>query len=136
MASANRSLACGFVRPVHQPGPHVAAVRNLDFLEVVFPIFQFVQLPLGGIRMQMRHALAGQRGRPRGQEQFQTFDHHFSRLRQAAGIEPQDAERQSGINRGLGLLRIDAQHREAGLPAAQQAASINGTKRSLQIRQT
>jgi hypothetical protein len=83
--------------------------------------------------MQMHDALPGQRGRSRRQEKFQTFDHHFSCLSQAAGIEPQDAEGQGGVNRRLGLLLIHAEDREAGLAAAQESTGINRTKRSLQI---
>ena len=32
----------GLVGPMHQPGPDVAAVRDLDFLEMVVAVFQFV----------------------------------------------------------------------------------------------
>jgi hypothetical protein len=32
----------GLIGPVHQPGPYVAAIRNLDFLKMILTIFQFV----------------------------------------------------------------------------------------------
>jgi hypothetical protein len=98
MASANRSAALGLIGPVHQVGLYIPGIENLNFLEVIFAIFRFVELPLGSVTMEMRHALAGQRGRARGQKKFQTLDRHFSRLRHAADIEPQDAEGQGSIN--------------------------------------
>jgi hypothetical protein len=118
---------------MHQAGAYVSAISYLDFLEVTVPGFKLVQLPFGSIGMQMRHALAGQRGSSRRQKEFQTLHHDLSRLCYAAGIEPQDAEGQCRVNRKLGFMRIHSQNGEAGLSAMQNPTGINGTKRPLEI---
>ena len=67
---------------------------------------QFVQLPLGGVAMEVRHALAGQRrSSAQGKNSFNPSTIIFPGLRQAAGVQPQNAEGQRGVNRCLGLLR-------------------------------
>ena len=56
---------------------------------------------------------------------MKTFDHHTPVLYLTAGIEPEDAEAQSGVDHGLRLLGVDAKHGERGLPFPQQCASVN-----------
>ena len=65
--------------------------------------------------------------------EFQTFDRDLSRLGLAAYIEPQDAKGQSGVNRGLRLLRVHAHDGKTGLSPSQEATGINWAERLLEI---
>jgi hypothetical protein len=65
IASPKRSRR--LISRVHQPCGYIAAVGYIDLFQAVLALVEFVQVPLGRVRMQMRHALAGQ-CRPRRQK--------------------------------------------------------------------
>jgi len=65
---------------------------------MIVPVFPFVQMPLGGMGMQVCHPFTRKRGGAYGQEQFQAFDHNLTRLRHTTRIQPQNAKSQSSVN--------------------------------------
>src|SRR6185312_5900353 len=81
----------------------------------------------------MRNPLAYESRTAFGNKQFQTFDCEFIRMCVAAYVEPQDAKGQRRINGDLRLLAINAQYGESGAPTAQQPASVDRPKGSLEV---
>jgi hypothetical protein len=56
----------------------------------------------------VRHALANDLGAPRVQEELQTLDVSATGKLLALAIHPENAEGERGVDRGLGLLDVDA----------------------------
>jgi hypothetical protein len=59
---------------------------------MVFPLIEFVKLPLGCFGMQMRHAIANDRRATRRNKELQAFDNHSVGITLAAGIHPENSE--------------------------------------------
>jgi hypothetical protein len=97
------------------------------------PFIELKQLPLGGIPIQVRHPFPHQRGRSRRDKHLQTLDQNIAGLRLSANIEPQNAEGQRRVNRGLRFLCIHSKYRKGRAPLPHQASRINGPKGFLQI---
>ena len=76
----------------------------------------------------MRDAVAHQRRRTRRHKERQALYNRPACVRGAAGIQPQDSERQCGIDRRLQFLRIHSEHGKGGLPSLQQSAHVDGAK--------
>jgi hypothetical protein len=91
------------------------------------PFFQCIQRPLGRRRVQMRHALPNQSGGSRWQKQLQPFDGELSRIRNAAGIEPQNAEGQRRID-GTLQSPVYASTAKADCPLRNKPRAYTGPK--------
>jgi len=70
----------------------------------------------------MRYPLARQRRRAGRDEELQPFHQHAMVFGIPAGVESQDRERQSRINRTLGFLLVHAKHRARRPPLPHDAA--------------
>jgi hypothetical protein len=75
----------------------------------------------------MRHALPNQSGGSRWQKQLQPFDGELSRIRNAAGIEPQNAEGQRRID-GTLQSPVYASTAKADCPLGNKPRAYTGPK--------
>ena len=99
-----RRAAFGIDRP-GQPGDDVAAVGDVDRLARLGALVQFVDLPLGGLGVQIGGALAHNLRAPGRQEQLQPFHLRAPGKLLALVVHPENAEGEGGIDRRLSLFR-------------------------------
>ena len=89
----SETLLCSvFIRAADQAGFDIAAVGAIKFVDGFFEFVDFVQLPLGGGLIQLRHSGADQNGGSCGDEELQAFNMNLAHLRLAADIKPEDGE--------------------------------------------
>ncbi len=105
--SAERS---GDIDGANQPGNDVAGVVAIEGRPRFGTFVEFVELPFGGIAIEMRHALADNLSASRGQKKFQAFDMRTTGKLLALAIHPENGEGERSIDRGLGLLCVDAEY--------------------------
>ena len=117
----------GDIDGANQPGDDVAGVVAIEGLAGFGALVEFVELPLGGIAIEMGHALANHLGAARGQEELQAFDVGATGKLLALAIHPENAEGESGVDRGLSFVGVDAEDRKRRLAHAQQAAGVDRT---------
>ena len=96
-------------------------------------LVEFVELPLGGIAIEMGHALASHLGVSGGQEELQSLDVGATGKLLALTIHPENGEGKSSVDRRLSFLCVDAKDRKRRLAHAQQAAGVDRTAGMLQV---
>src|SRR5579872_2259693 len=126
-------LRGGLVRKLHEARSHVTAVSDVELYQVVVALLKLVEMPFGCVPVEVGHAFARQARTSGRQEKFQSFDHRLSCQVLATSVEPQNSERQRGVDRGLCLLLVYPEHRKRRLPLAEQTTRIDRSKRPLKI---
>ena len=128
------TLARGLrIHGASEPGDDVAGVGGVDRLTDLGALVEFEDLPLGGLGVQVRHALAHDLRAARRQKQLQPFDVGAAREVLALIVHPENAEGERGIHRRLRLLRIHAEHGKRRLSGAQHGAGVNRAEGMLQV---
>ena len=133
MDAAKRACAAGHVDGANQAGDNVAGVVAIEGNAGFGAFVEFEELPLGGIAIEMGHALADNISAACRQEEFQAFDVSATGELFALAVHPENAEGESGVDRGLSFLAVDTEHRERRLAHAQQAAGVYRTAGMLEV---
>ena len=123
--SGKTGASRGDVDGADQPGDDVAGVVAIQELAGFGALVEFVELPLGGCAIEVSHALAHNVGAARRQKELKAFDVGAAGELLALAIHPQNAESESGVDRGLSLFRVDTENRKRRLAVAQQAAGVD-----------
>ena len=122
-----------FIRAADQAGRNIASVVAVDGDDFIVPLVKFVELPLGRIAMEMGQAFPRKGCRTCRQEQLHAFNQDALVFRVAADVEPQNCERERGVDRRLGFLLVHSQDRKSSLPLAQDPARVDGAERTLEV---
>src|SRR5664279_4929995 len=104
MDAAKRACAAGHVDGANQAGDNVAGVVAIEGNAGFGAFVEFEELPLGGIAIEMRHALADNISAACRQEEFQALDVSATGELLALAIHPENAEGKGSIDGRLCLL--------------------------------
>ncbi len=89
-------------------------------------LVEFVELPLGGIAIEVGHALAHHLAAAGGSEKLESRNVGATGKLLALAVHPENAEGERGVDGGLGLVAADAENRKGRLALAQESAGVHG----------
>ena len=124
----------GFIRQLHQPCGYVATVGAVDFHQRsrrARSSSNSCHLAASRFRLAMRSRTSAEVRWAETASALQPT--HVPRLRLPAIVEPQNAERQRGVDRRLRLLALTPRTANADCPFAQQAPRVHRTEGLFQI---
>ena len=122
-----------FIGASDQARRNIASVVAVDGDDFIVSLVKFVELPLGRIAMEMGHAFPGKCRSTCRQEQLHAFNQDALIFRVTADVEPENCERESRVDRGLGFLLVHSQDGESSSPLAQNPARVDGAERTLEV---